>query len=82
MWHEPHYFLTARQSLTVFPHCTPLLAIAAYAGHGINSALFPWNQPARYDTLIATQLKNVSAADRKAAADIALPVADKLLRKR
>ncbi|WIA40182.1 hypothetical protein OEZ86_013574 [Tetradesmus obliquus] len=59
----------------------PAAALAAYAGHGINSALFPWNQPARYDTLIATQLKNVSAADRKAAADIALPVADKLLRK-
>jgi hypothetical protein len=56
--------------------------IAAYAGHAINSALFPWNQPARYDSLIATQLKNVSAADRKAAADVALPVADKLLKER
>jgi hypothetical protein len=44
--------------------------------------MFPWNQPARYDGLIAKQLKDVSEEDRKAAADIALPVADKLLRKR
>jgi hypothetical protein len=55
---------------------------AAYAGHAINSALFPWNQPARYDSLIAAQLQNISEADRQAAAAVALPVADKLLRKR
>lgn len=55
---------------------------AAYAGHAINSGLFPWNQPARYDTLIQEQLKNVSQADRKAAAAIALPIADKMLKSR
>jgi hypothetical protein len=54
----------------------------AYAGHAINSALFPWNQPARYDSLIATQLKNISDVDRQAAAAVALPEADKLLKKR
>jgi hypothetical protein len=54
----------------------------AYAGHAINSALFPWNQPACYDSLIATQLKNISDVDRQAAAAVALPEADKLLKKR
>lgn len=51
----------------------------AYAGHAISSGLFPWNQPARYDTLIAEQLADTSKADRQAAEAIAVPIADQFL---
>ena len=55
---------------------------AAYAGHTVLSASFPWLQPGTYDLLIEKQLKNVSDKDRDAAEAVAAPIAVELLKAR
>ena len=57
------------------------LFLAAFAAHTILSGAFPWFQ-GKYDMMIAKQLSTVSAEDKKKAADIAVPIAVKLLKER
>ncbi len=56
----------------------PLIA-AAYAGYTVAAGNFPGSQ-ALFDVLLAQQVKDVSAADRKAAKAVAIPIAEEILR--
>lgn len=53
--------------------------LAAYAGYTIVSGNFPGSQ-ANYDVLLKKQLAGISEKDRAAAAAIAVPIADEILR--
>lgn len=52
---------------------------AAYAGYTIVSGNFPGSQ-AQFDVLLKKQLAGISDKDRAAAASIAIPIADEILR--
>jgi hypothetical protein len=68
------------------PHLTccccplpPTTTTAAYAGYTILAGNFPGSQ-AQYDVLLSRQLEGVSAKDRAAAAAVAVPIAQQILR--
>ncbi|GAQ78974.1 hypothetical protein KFL_000220060 [Klebsormidium nitens] len=53
-------------------------AAAAYAGHYILSATFPFQQP-NFDALLKSQVGGLSSADRTAAHDLGVKVATKII---
>lgn len=59
----------------------PPPALAAFAGHTVLAGAFPWFQ-GKYDMMIGRQLAAVSASDKKKAAEIAVPIAAKILKER
>lgn len=71
------------------PHCSICHGIstvwccaapcAAYAGYTIVAGNFPGSQ-AQYDVLLKKQLTGISDKDRAAAAAVAVPIADEILR--
>lgn len=63
-----------------FP-CFLLPCVVAFAGHTVLAGAFPWFQ-GKYDMMIGKQLSAVSAADKKRAAEIAVPIAAKMLKER
>jgi hypothetical protein len=72
--------LTARTNRYILPCWRALLfVVAAYAGYTIVSGNFPGSQ-AQYDVLLAKQLSGISEKDRAAAAAVAVPIADEILR--
>ena len=76
-----HRCLAMQPTHRLLPDTALCVPVAAFAGHTIVSNLYPWNQ-GKYDTLLAKQLSDVSAADRRKAEGIAVPIAVKLLRER
>jgi hypothetical protein len=55
------------------------LLCAAYAGYTVVAGNFPGSQ-AQYDVLLKRQLAGISDKDRAAAAAIAIPIAEEILR--
>lgn len=54
---------------------------AAFAAHTVLSGSFPWMQ-GKFDMMLGKQLMSVSNEDKKKAAEIAVPIATRILKER
>lgn len=79
----PHLLTSVLTLLLPNTHHFPAHTHTAFAGHTLLSNWAPWNQ-GKYDGLLAKQLAaaGVSQADAKKAADVAVPIAVKLVKDR
>lgn len=59
----------------------PPPALAAFAAHAILSGSFPWMQ-GKFDMMLGKQLMSVSSEEKKKAAEIAVPIATRILKER